>query len=53
MPKVKIVLIMVKVMQVGGQGSDFALVDYEEAEEKDRIGMSLNVGFTECVRPRP
>lgn len=45
MPKVKIVLDNGEgdVQEFEGKGLIFALVDYEEVEEKDRIGMSLNV----------
>ncbi len=47
MPKVKIVLDNGEgdVQEFKGKGLIFALADYEEVEEKDRIGMSLNVGI--------
>jgi hypothetical protein len=47
MPKVKIVLDNGEgdVQEFKGKGLIFALVDYEEVEEKDKIGMNLNVGI--------
>jgi len=47
MPKVKIVLDNGEgdVQEFKGKGLIFALADYEEVEEKDKIGVSLNVGI--------
>ena len=53
MPKVKIVLVNGEgdVQELEGKGLIFALADYEEVEEKDRIGVSLNVGIHGMYSP--